>query len=335
MSILVTGAAGYIGSILTEELIKEGYTVVAVDNLTKGHQEAVAPQAIFVQADLADTSALNQIFIDNNIDAVMHLAANSLVGESVTNPALYFRTNTLYGMNLLDAMHRHKVSELIFSSTAAVYGEPERTPIREDNQTTPANPYGESKLMFEKILKWYGAAYGLKHISLRYFNAAGASELLGEDHHPETHLIPNILKAALNKDKPVSIFGTDYPTKDGSCVRDYVHVTDIARAHILALRKIDALSGGAYNLGNGKGFSVLEVVRVAKKITGTDMQVKLSPKRAGDPATLVASADKVGRELGWSAQHPELEVIIESAWQWARKHPRGYERPLLNNGKQE
>ena len=335
MSILVTGAAGYIGSILTEKLIKEGYTVIAVDNLTKGHREAVVPQALFIQADLADTAALNQIFIDNNIDAVMHLAASSLVGESVTNPALYFRTNTLYGINLLEAMHRHKVNKLIFSSTAAVYGEPEGIPVKEDNQTTPTNPYGESKLMFEKILKWYGTAYGLKHISLRYFNAAGASELLGEDHHPETHLIPNILKAALNKDKPVSVFGTDYPTKDGSCVRDYVHVADIAQAHILALKKIDALNSGAYNLGNGEGFSVLEVVAIAKKVTGIDIPVKLSPRRAGDPATLVASADKAGRELGWRAQHPELEVIIESAWQWTRNHPRGYEGPLPSNGKQE
>jgi UDP-glucose 4-epimerase len=227
-------------------------------------------------------------------------------------------------MNLLDAMLDHDVFKFIFSSSAATYGEPQTTLIEENHPQNPINSYGESKLIFEKVLKWYGTAYGLKHISLRYFNAAGASELLGEDHRPETHLIPNILKAALNKDKPVSIFGTDYPTKDGSCIRDYVHVIDIAQAHILALEKIEQLSGRAYNLGNGEGFSVLEVVETAKKITGIDIPAKLSPRRAGDPAILVASSQKAREELGWKPQFAEPAVIIGSAWKWMKKHPAGY-----------
>ena len=266
MSILVTGGAGYIGSIVTEEFLQEGYDVIALDDLRQGHREAVLPRADFVFADICDTEALDDVFNRFRIDAVMHMAADSAVEYSMTDPRRYFRTNVVGGINLLDIMLDHGVYKFIFSSTASIYGEPQSIPIDEDHPKTPVNAYGESKLMFERILQWYERAYGLRHISLRYFNAAGASELLGEDHYPETHLVPNVLKAALDRDEPVAIFGTDYPTRDGSCIRDYVHVRDIARAHIMALERLDELRGRAYNLGNGDGYSVLEVVETARRM---------------------------------------------------------------------
>jgi len=325
MNILVTGGVGYVGSIVTEELLNKGYRVIILDNLQQGHKEATLPEAQFVLADICEAQALKDVFHRFEIDAVMHMAAETVVEYSMTDPKRYFHNNIVGGIDLLDAMLKHKVYKFVFSSSAAVYGEPRTTPIEEDHPKIPVNSYGESKLMFERILEWYGKAYGLKHISLRYFNAAGATKLLGEDHHPETHLIPNVLKAALDKNNPVSIFGTDYPTKDGSCVRDYVHVIDIAQAHILALEKIEQLSGKAYNLGNGEGYSVLEVVEAARKVTHAEIPVKISPRRAGDPAVLVASSSRAKEELGWRSKFPELEAIVESAWKWMKKHPKGYE----------
>jgi UDP-glucose 4-epimerase len=325
MNILVTGGVGYVGSIVTEELLNKGYRVIILDNLQQGHKEASLPEAEFVLADICEAQALEDVFHRFEIDAVMHMAAETVVEYSMTDPKRYFHNNIVGGIDLLDAMLKHNVYKFVFSSSAAVYGEPRTTPIEEDHPKIPVNSYGESKLMFEHILEWYGKAYGLKHISLRYFNAAGATKLLGEDHHPETHLIPNVLKAALDKNNPVSIFGTDYPTKDGSCIRDYVHVIDIAQAHILALETIEQLSGRAYNLGNGEGYSVLEVVEAARKATHAEIPVKISPRRAGDPAVLVASSRRAKEELGWRSKFPELEAIIESAWKWMKQHPKGYE----------
>ena len=314
------------GSIVAEGLLNKGYKVIILDNLQQGHREAVFPNAELVIADICHAEGLERAFRRYHIDAVMHMAAETVVEYSVTDPRRYFRNNVLGGINLLDTMLKHQVAKLIFSSSAAIYGQPHSTPIEEAHPAVPVNSYGESKLMFEHILEWYGKAYGLKHVSFRYFNAAGASELLGEDHRPETHLIPNVLKPALDKDSQVSIFGTDYPTKDGSCIRDYVHVIDIAQAHISALEKIEQLNGNAYNLGNGEGYSVLEVVEAAKKVTGTDIPIKISPRRTGDPAVLVASSKRARAELGWNPQFPQLETIIESAWSWLKRHPKGYRR---------
>lgn len=324
MNIVVTGGAGYIGSVITEGLLKKGHTVIVLDNLQQGHREAVPPEADFRLADICDTQALEDIFHGTRIDAVMHMAAETVVEYSITDPKRFFQNNLVGGINLLAAMMKHDVCKLVFSSSAAVYGEPETTPVSEQHAKAPINSYGESKLMFERILDWYGKAYGLNHISLRYFNAAGASERFGESHHPETHLIPNVLKAALGKSEPMAVFGADYPTKDGSCVRDYVHVVDIAQAHILALEKVEELSGRAYNLGNGEGYSVLEVVATARKVTGADIPMKILPRRSGDPAVLVASSNQARAELGWTPGYPDLESIIESAWGWLRQHQDGY-----------
>lgn len=325
MNILVTGAAGYIGSIVTEELVKQGNFVIALDNLGQGHREAVSPEATFVQADLADSAKLDELFRRYQIDVVIHLAAESVVTHSMTDPGQFFRNNVIYGINLLDTMLKHRVFKLIFSSTAAVYGEPGKVPIKEGDPKKPVNPYGESKLMFERILHWYGHAYGLQFISLRYFNAAGASDRFGQDHNPETCLIPNILKVALGQKDKISVFGTDYPTKDGSCIRDYIHVRDIARAHVLPLKYPEKnRSNKAYNLGNGKGYSVLEVVETARRVTGAEIPVAIYPRRQGDPAVVVADSELARSELGWQPEFPELESIIESAWQWQKKHPYGY-----------
>ncbi|MCL0060403.1 UDP-glucose 4-epimerase GalE [Dehalococcoidia bacterium] len=325
MNILVTGGAGYVGSIVTEELSKDGHQVIVLDNLQQGHKGAVLPEAEFVLADIGEAKALGDVFRRFKIDAVMHMAAETVVEYSITDPKRYFQNNVVGGINLLDIMLKHNVYKFIFSSSAAVYGEPEAIPIEEEHPQNPTNAYGESKLMFERILEWYGKAYGLRHISLRYFNAAGASNCLGEDHHPETHLIPNVLKAALNSDNLVPIFGTDYPTKDGTCIRDYIHVVDIARAHILALEKLENLSGRVYNLGNGQGYSVLEVIEGGRKVTGVNISTKVHQRRPGDPAILVASSSRAKSELGWKPKFPELESIIESAWRWMRQHPNGYE----------
>ncbi len=326
MNILVTGGAGYVGSIVTERLLNKGYKVVILDNFQQGHKEAILPEAEFVLADICEAQHLEDVFHRFKIDAVMHMAAETVVEYSMTDPKRYFQNNVVGGLNLLDAMLKHRVYKFVFSSSAAVYGDPKSIPIEEDHPKLPLNSYGESKLMFEHILEWYGRAYGLKYVSLRYFNAAGATELLGEDHYPETHLIPNVLKAALDKNSPVSIFGTNYPTKDGSCIRDYVHVIDIAQAHILALEKIEQLGGRAYNLGNGEGYSVLEVVEAARKVTHAEIPVKIAPRRPGDPAILVASSHRAKEELGWSPKYPDLETIIESAWVWMKRNPGGYEQ---------
>jgi UDP-glucose 4-epimerase len=324
MRILVTGGAGYVGSIVTEGLLSKDYKVVVIDNLHEGHKEAVLPQATFIRADIGDDQALSEVFSHFDIDAVMHMAADSLVEISMTDPQRYFQNNVINGINLLNTMLKHNVKKLIFSSSAAIYGEPQSIPITEDHPQLPLNAYGETKIMFEKILKWYGKAYGIKSISLRYFNAAGASDCLGEDHQPETHLIPNVLKAALDNNRPIHVFGTDYPTKDGTCVRDYVHVRDIAQAHVLALSKLDNLSGKAYNLGSGKGYSVLEVVREVARVSGNDIPIEYSPKRAGDPAVLLASSSRARSELGWEQKFSKLDVIVGSAWKWIVEHPKGY-----------
>jgi UDP-glucose 4-epimerase len=326
MNILVTGGAGYIGSVVVEELVKEGNQVVVIDNLSQGHRGAVDTKAEFICADLGDLEKLADVFRNHDIQAVIHLAASSLVGQSLTEPAHYFQNNVVCGMNLLHAMRECGVNKLVFSSSAAVYGLPEEVPIAEEHPTIPINPYGESKLMFEKVLGWYGQAYGLSFISLRYFNAAGATPRLGEDHRPETHLIPIILKASLDGDDHINVFGTDYPTKDGSCIRDYVHVVDIASAHILALENIEQLSGNVYNLGNGHGYSVFEVIEVAQKVTGIEIAVKSCPRRTGDPPVLVADYKRARSELGWKIKYPALEAIIGSAWEWLCEHHFGYER---------
>ncbi len=326
MHILVTGAAGYIGSFVTRSLINEGYQVIALDNLQQGHREAVHPDARFVEVDLCHVPVLRNVFEQYPIQAVVHLAAVSFVGESVVNPQKYFQSNLVFGLNLLDIMLEHKVLELVFSSSAAVYGSPDAKPIREDQPVVPPlNPYGETKLIFERILQRYEHAYGLKYIALRYFNAAGADNGLGEDHRPETHLIPNVLKVALGQGEALPVFGTDYPTHDGTCVRDYVHVADIAKAHVTALRNLGCMkSSRVYNLANGKGFSVLEIVTAANRVTGVKIPVVYRPRRQGDPACLIASAERAKSELGWQPVHQELEDIVRSAWLWQKEHPHGY-----------
>jgi UDP-glucose 4-epimerase len=294
------------------------------DNLSKGHREAVVPGAELVEAELSDSSTLKQILHDRKIEAVIHMAASSLVGESVENPNKYYRNNVTAGLVLLEAMLACDVKRLVFSSTAATYGEPESQPIEESAATNPTNPYGETKLAFEHALKWYDSAYALRYASLRYFNAAGATENCGEDHDPETHIIPITLQAAAGKRPRVEIYGEDYPTPDGTCVRDYIHVIDLARAHIQAL---DALSEGSrvYNLGcGGAGYSVQEVIETARQVTGRDIPTNVGPRRPGDPATLVASSDKIKTELGWQPQFQDLGLIVESAWKWMLKHPDGY-----------
>jgi UDP-glucose 4-epimerase len=330
MNIMVTGGAGYIGSILSNELINKDYKVIIVDNLRNGHKEAIPRAADFVFADIRDSNALSEVFQRFEIEAVMHLAAETSVELSMTNPKVFFEINVACGMNLLNTMLKHSVLKLIFSSSAAVYGIPGIMPIDEDSPKVPVNSYGESKLMFERILHWYERAYGFKWISLRYFNAAGANENFGEDHRPETHLIPNILKSALKAKHSIALFGTDYPTNDGTCIRDYVHVLDISQAHILALEKIDKLSGRIYNLGNGTGYSVREIVKVAKEVTGIDIREEIGPRRAGDPPILIASSERAKRELGWIPEFYNLETIIGSAWSWLKSHPHGYQDALTS-----
>ncbi len=324
MNILVTGGAGYIGSICCEVLLLRGMRVIALDSLLEGHRDAVPPGAVFCQADLADRPQLESVFSRHKIDAVMHFAAEALVAKSVREPSIFYATNVAGGVNLLDAVTRHGVRKFIFSSTAATYGEPEVVPITEDHRKVPINPYGKSKLLFEQILADYRAYTGLKYVALRYFNAAGASKERGEHHREETHLLPRVLDAACGHLPYVDVFGTDYPTPDGTCVRDYIHVLDIADSHIRALEEIDRVSGEAFNVGNSRGFSILEVIDAAERITGRKIPRKLGPRRPGDPAVLVASKEKLKRALGWDAAHSSLEEIIESAWAWKQKHPRGY-----------
>jgi UDP-glucose 4-epimerase len=320
MNILVTGGAGYIGSVVVEECLRDGHKTFVYDNLVKGHRESVAPEAVFIEGDLLDKELLKKVFRENEIEAVIHMAAYSLVGESVENPAKYYHNNVTAGLSLLDAMVETDVKKLVFSSTAAVYGEPEKQPIEEGDRNAPTNPYGETKLAFEHALKWYEKAYGLHFASLRYFNAAGASERCGELHEPETHLIPLVLQAAIGKRSHVEIYGEDYPTRDGTCVRDYIHVIDLARAHILALTILDEKSA-IYNLGcGGAGYTVREVIDAAREVTGLEIPVRVAARRAGDPAVLIAASDKIKNELGWNPEFQDLRVIIGSAWKWMRNH---------------
>ena len=325
MRVLVTGGAGYIGSVVTEQLIGDGHAVVVYDNLSKGHRNAVVEGAEFVEADLGDAGKLKQTLASRQIEAVIHMAASSLVGESVEQPNKYYQNNVITGLVLLDAMLACDVKRLVFSSTAAVYGEPEAQPIEETALLNPTNPYGETKLAFEHALKWFDRAYGLRYASLRYFNAAGATVNCGEDHDPETHIIPITLQAATGKRPHVEIYGDDYPTPDGTCIRDYIHVIDLARAHIQAL---GALSEGSriYNLGcGGAGYSVKEVIDTAQRVTGREIPKNTGPRRAGDPAILIASSDRIKGELGWQPQFQDLELIIDSAWRWMQDHPNGYD----------
>jgi UDP-glucose 4-epimerase len=324
MRVLVTGGAGYIGSVVTEQLIGDGHEVVVYDNLSKGHREAVVAGAELVHASLSDADVLQQTLSHRRIEAVIHMAASSLVGESVEQPNKYYQNNVIAGLALLEAMLASDVKRLVFSSTAAVYGEPEAQPIEESALTNPTNPYGETKLAFEHAMKWFDGAYELRYASLRYFNAAGATANCGEDHDPESHIIPITLQAAAGKRSHVEIYGEDYPTPDGTCVRDYIHVIDLARAHIQAL---EALSEGSriYNLGcGGAGYSVRDVIETAQRVTGKEIPTRFGPRRPGDPAILVASSDRIKRELGWQPQFQDLGLIIESAWRWMQTHPDGY-----------
>lgn len=325
MNILVTGAAGYIGSICAEVLLARGMHVIALDNLLEGHTAAVPPGATFCNVDLGNRQQLEGVFTQHKFDAVMHFAAEALVAKSMKEPSIFYATNVGCGVNVLDAMTRHGVRKFIFSSTAATYGEPEIVPIPEDHRKAPINPYGKSKLVFEGILADYRAYTGLQYASLRYFNAAGASKERGEHHRVETHLIPRVLDAAAGDLPYVDVFGTDYPTSDGTCVRDYIHVLDIADSHVRALLEVDRVSGEAFNVGNSRGYSILEVIGAAEAITGRKIPRKLGPRRLGDPAVLVASKEKLKRMLDWEPSHSSLEEIIQSAWAWKQKRPRGYE----------
>ena len=320
-TILVTGGAGYIGSICTEELLNAGYEVTVFDNLIEGHREAIDPRAHFIQGDLADGEAIQKALRTSGATAVMHFAAHALVGESMVNPSKYFHNNVVGGLNLLDAMVATGVKKLVFSSTCATFGIPERMPIDETMSQNPINPYGESKLIFERILHWYGMIHEMTFVALRYFNAAGASEKLGEDHRIETHLIPNILKVALGQKEAVEIYGTDYPTPDGSCLRDYIHILDLAQAHLLALQ---AKKSAFYNLGTGGGTSVKEVIECCRRVTGHPIPVHEKPRREGDPPALIGGSDKIKKELGWSPRYQNIEAIVESAWAWHQKNPQGY-----------
>lgn len=328
MAILVCGGAGYIGSHAVYALLKRNEEVVVVDNLATGHSESVLGGKLYI-GDLRDEDFLDKVFSENNIEAVMHFAASSLVGESVENPFKYYENNVCGTLSLLKAMKKHGVKKIVFSSTAAVYGEPERIPIEEGDRTEPTNPYGETKLAIEKMLKWADAAYGIKYVALRYFNVAGALETgeIGEDHSPETHLIPIILQVALGKRDKVMIYGDDYPTKDGTPIRDYIHVMDLVDAHILALEKLRKENKSeVYNLGNGEGFTVKEVIEVARKVTGHPIPAEVTGRRPGDPAVLVASSEKAMKDLGWRPKYASLEEIIESAWMWHKNHPNGFRR---------
>ncbi|MEO8205334.1 MAG: UDP-glucose 4-epimerase GalE [Chthoniobacterales bacterium] len=320
--IFVTGGAGYIGSICVEQMLNEGFEVTVFDNLSEGHRKAIDSRAHFLQGDLAERDTIKRVLKEYKPDAVMHFAANALVGESMQNPSKYFRNNVANGLNLLDAMIDAGVGRFVFSSTCATFGIPERMPIDESLPQCPINPYGESKLIFEKILRWYGEIHNLKYVALRYFNAAGATGKFGEDHRVETHLIPNVLKVALGQKQAAEIYGTDYETPDGSCIRDYIHILDLAQAHILAL---NAPKSAFYNLGTGGGTSVREIIECCKKVSGKDIPVLEKPKRAGDPPRLIAASAKIRADLGWEPKFQNIETIIQSAWQWHVAHPLGYE----------
>ena len=328
MKVLVLGGAGYIGSHTVYELIENGAEVVIIDNLETGFAEAVHPEAVFYQGDLRDRSFLDTVLAkEKDIDAVIHFAANSQVGESMTNPLKYYDNNLCGTKTLLEALVAHGIDKIVFSSTAATYGEPECIPIQEGDKTEPTNAYGETKLSMEKMFKWVEKAHGMRYVSLRYFNACGAhkSGEIGEAHNPETHLIPLILQVPLGKREHIAVFGTDYPTKDGTCIRDYIHVTDLAEAHILAVKYLMAGNkSDIFNLGNGVGFTVREVIDMAEKVTGESIKVVETDRRAGDPAVLIASSEKAKTILGWNPKHDSLSEIIKSAWKWHKNHPYGY-----------
>jgi len=321
MKVLVTGGAGYIGSVTTEMLLNDGHEVVVFDNLERGHRKAVDRRAAFRKGDLRDKDRIVKVMSDVKPDAVMHFAAYALVPESMQKPEIYFRNNVVGGVNLAEAMLHAGVGKIVFSSTCATYGQPEKVPITEDVPQKPANPYGESKLAFEKILNWHHELHGMTTVFLRYFNACGATEKFGEDHVPETHIIPIVLQVALGLRKKVMIYGDDYKTPDGTCLRDYIHIVDLAQAHILALK---GSVSGPFNLGTGTGCSVREVIETAREITGHAIPEEVAPRRAGDPARLVAGADKARKILKWKPKYGDLDVIIQSAWNWHRSHPRGY-----------
>lgn len=324
MRILVTGGAGYIGSIVVEHLIEAGEEVVVLDDLSQGHRAAVHPRAAFVQGSVSDRALLDDLFRAYPFDGVMHFASYTLVGESMEQPFRYLRDNVVGGLTLLQAMVEHGVRRFILSSTANLFDRPRRIPIAESEAIVPGSPYGESKHILERALFWLDRIHGLRYASLRYFNAAGATAERGEDHRPETHLIPRVLQVALGRQEHIVIYGDDYPTRDGTCVRDYIHVSDLAQAHILALRALDRGSR-VYNLGNGHGFTVKEVIGTARRVTGHPIPALVGPRREGDPAVLVASSRRIRRELGWRPRFPDLEAIVASAWEWHRRHPDGYE----------
>ena len=327
MKILVTGGAGYIGSVATEVLVTGGHEVMVFDNLQQGHRAAVHPGARLVVGDLADPMAIDATLRDFKPEAVMHFAANSLVGQSMQEPFLYLQDNVVNALNLLRAMDRHGVRKIILSSTANLFADPLKMPITEDERIIPGSPYGESKGIIERCLHWLSVTRGLRYACLRYFNAAGATEQHGEDHNPELHLIPLVLQVALGRRENISIFGDDYPTPDGTCIRDYIHVADLIDAHLRALRALDE-GNRIYNLGNGQGFSVRQVIETAERVTGRRIPVKIAPRRPGDPAVLVAGSAKIKRELGWEPKYPDIESIIRSAWSWHSRHPQGYAKSV-------
>ncbi|OXS56150.1 UDP-glucose 4-epimerase GalE [Cohnella sp. CIP 111063] len=328
MAVLVTGGAGYIGSHAVAALLEKGEQVVVVDNLYQGHRDAVLGGK-FYEGDLRDSEFLAKVFQENDIDGVIHFAANSLVGESMKDPGKYYHNNVYGTLCLLEQMQKAGVSRIVFSSTAATYGEPERVPIDEYDRTVPTNAYGETKLSMEKMIRWFDVAHGIKFVSLRYFNAAGAHESgkIGEDHNPESHLVPLVLQVALGQREFISVFGDDYATEDGTCIRDYIHVSDLADAHILALERLRQGGESAiYNLGSGNGYSVKQVIDVSREVTGHPIPAKIEARRAGDPAVLIASSNRARQELGWSPKRDKLEAIVKSAWEWHRVNPNGYKK---------
>ena len=319
MNVLVTGGAGYIGSVICDQLLAEGHVVVVLDNLSKGHRDAVAAAAAFVEADLLDGPAVADVLTRHRVDAVVHMAASSLVGESMSQPLKYYRNNLWATLGLLEAMTYSGTDKLVFSSTAAVYGNPEKQPIEEEDPTVPTNPYGETKLAVERAMHWHSLSHDLRYVSLRYFNAAGATETRGERHSPETHLIPLVLDAA-EKATSVAVFGNDYPTPDGTCVRDYIHVSDLARAHVMALNALSTGKPSAiFNLGCGQGYSVKQVLDAAQRVTGRSIKVDMQGRRAGDPAVLIASSAHIHDTLGWTPRYERLDDIVGSAWKWMHK----------------
>lgn len=328
MAVLVLGGAGYIGSHAVDRLISKGYDVAVVDNLVTGHQAAINPRARFYEGDVRDTTFMNSVFDQEDVEGVLHFAAFSVVPESMTDPLKYFDNNTTGMVKLLEVMAKHDVKRIVFSSTAATYGEPKQVPIKETDPQVPTNPYGESKLAMEKIMHWSDVAYGIKFVALRYFNVAGAKAdgSIGEDHHPETHLVPIILQVAAGERAQLQIFGDDYPTKDGTNVRDYVHVVDLADAHILALEYLkQGRDSAAFNLGSSTGFSNREMLEAARTVTGQPIPAVMAPRRAGDPSTLIAASDRARKVLGWQPQYDNVQEIIRTAWNWKQRHPKGYD----------